>query len=69
MAAIFNPISRYPCAVCQKAVPPARWLLVARQRLRDAATNLFRRAQELLCALWMLGALAFSLLLAAGFVA
>ncbi len=69
MAAISNLISRNSCAVRQNAVPAARCLLVARASLRDAVSSAFRHAQEILCALWMLAALAFSLLLAAGFVA
>ncbi len=69
MAAISNLISRDSCAVRQNAMPAARRLLVVRPSLRDAASSAWRHVQEILCALWMLAALAFSLLLAAGFVA
>lgn len=67
MAAISNQVSRYPFAALRKAAPAAggRYILW----WRDILSNAFRQAQEILWALWMCAVLAFSLLLAAGFVA
>jgi hypothetical protein len=69
MAAISNPIFRYRFAARLDAVKVARRQPIFRSRLRDVTSSAFRLAQEILCALWMCAVLAFSLLLAAGFVA
>jgi hypothetical protein len=68
MAAISNHISLYRTAGRRDAVQLARWRLIFRSQLRDVMSNALRLSQEILLALWMFAVLAFSLLIAAGFV-
>lgn len=67
MAAIYSHISHHAPAVQRPVRYTARLSFWCWPRALPA--NALRRAQEILCALWLLAAVAFSLLIAAGFVA
>jgi hypothetical protein len=68
MAAISNHISLYSAAARREAVPLARRRSIFGPQLREVMSNAVRLCQEILLALWMFAVLAFSLLIAVGFV-